>query len=257
MLAGLGFSEDDFQRPLTELSGGEGTRALLAKLLLESPDLLLLDEPTNHLDLQAIEWLEDWLSDWPGSLVVVAHDRYFLDQVVDRVWDLSFGRLESYPGNYSAYAELKEARMERCRQEYEAQQEFIARTEAFIRRYRAGQRSKEARGRATRLARLERLERLREHRTIHLDIQPPTRSGDLVLASQDLTVGYPSHPPFHLSRPISAAGGVRRSARPQRIRQDHLHPHLPGGHAAAGGACLAGTQCEGGIPAPAPGGPDP
>jgi len=196
VLAGLGFSEDDFHRPLNQLSGGEGTRALLATLLLESPGLLLLDEPANHLDLQAIEWLENWLSNWPGSLMVVVHDRYFLDRVVDRVWDLSFGRLEVYPGNYSIYLQLKDERMERRRREYAAQQEFIARTEEFIRRYRAGQRSKEARGRATRLAHLERLERPRQHRTIRLDIQPSTRSGELVLASQDLMVGYPGHPLF-------------------------------------------------------------
>ena len=196
VLAGLSFSEGDFQRPLSHLSGGECTRALLARLLVDNPDLLLLDEPTNHLDLQAIEWLENWLSNWPGSLVVVAHDRYFLDRVVAGVWDLSLGRLEVYPGNYSIYVKLKEERRERHRREYEAQQEFIARTEEFIRRYRAGQRSKEARGRATRLARLERLERPRQHRTIHLDIQPSTRSGELVLASQDLAVGYPGPPLF-------------------------------------------------------------
>ncbi len=199
VLGGLGFSEEDFHRLLNQLSGGEGTRALLARLLLEEPDLLLLDEPTNHLDLQAIEWLENWLSNWPGSLVVVVHDRYFLNRVVDQVWDLSFGQLETYPGNYSSYVKLKAERMERRQREYEAQQEFIARTEEFIRRYRAGQRSKEARGRATRLARLERLERPRQHRTIHLAIQPSTRSGDLVLASQDLTVGYPGYPLFTCS----------------------------------------------------------
>jgi len=191
VLGGLGFSEGDFHRPLNQLSGGESTRALLAKLLLEDPELLILDEPTNHLDFQAIEWLENWLGRWDGSLVVVAHDRYFLDQVVERVWDLSFGQLEVYPGNYSAYVQLKEARAERRRQEYHAQQHLIARTEEFVRRYHAGQRSREARGRATRLARLERLERPRQHRTIHLTVQPSTRSGDLVLASQDMVVGYP------------------------------------------------------------------
>jgi ATP-binding cassette subfamily F protein 3 len=190
VLAGLGFGEEDFERPLAQFSGGEGTRALLARLLLESPDLLLLDEPTNHLDLQAIEWLENWLSNWLGSLVVVAHDHYFLDRVVHRVWDLSFGQLEAYPGNYSAYVQLRQERLERRRREYTVQQEFISRTEDFIRRYHAGQRSKEARGRATRLARLERLERPRQHRAIHLAIEPAMRSGDLVLAAQDLAVGY-------------------------------------------------------------------
>jgi len=210
VLAGLGFTETDFQRPLNEFSGGEGTRARLAQLLLQSPDLLLLDEPTNHLDLHAIEWLESWLATWPGSLVVVAHDRYFLDKVVDRVWDLTFGKLEVYPGNYSTYVQLRQERTERHRREYEAQQTFVARTEEFIRRYRAGQRSKEARGREKRLARLERLERPREHSTIHLAIQPATRSGEMVLASQDLVVGRPSRflfrcPDLYLRRGECAA----------------------------------------------------
>lgn len=210
VLAGLGFAEGDFHRPLNEFSGGEGTRTRLAHLLLESPDLLLLDEPTNHLDLRAIEWLENWLASWPGSLVVVAHDRYFLDKVVDRVWDLSFGKLEVYPGNYSTYVRLKQERTERRRREFEAQEAFVTRTEEFIRRYRAGQRSKEARGREKRLARLERLARPRQHRSIHLSIQPATRSGEMVLASQDLVVGRPARtlfacPDLYLGRGECAA----------------------------------------------------
>lgn len=190
VLAGLGFKEGSFEQSLNQLSGGESTRALLARLLLKNPDLLLLDEPTNHLDFKAIEWLESWLRDWSGSLIVVAHDRYFLDRVVNQVWDLSFGELEVYRGNYSTYVELRDARRERRLKEYEAQQKHIASTEDFIRRYHAGQRSKEARGRATRLARLERLDEPRRHKAFHLSIQPSTRSGELVLASQDLTIGY-------------------------------------------------------------------
>ena len=192
VLGGVGFHSGDFQRPLSQLSGGERTRALLGRLLLEDQELLLLDEPTNHLDVRAIEWLEDWLSNWPGSLVVVAHDRYFLDRVVNRTWDLSFGRLEAYPGNYSTYVTLKEQRVERDRRQYAAQRDLISRTEDFVRRYRAGQRSKEARGRERRLIRLERLERPREHKSIHLDIQPATTSGRVVLGAQALTVGYPT-----------------------------------------------------------------
>jgi ATP-binding cassette subfamily F protein 3 len=104
VLTGLGFAEDDLQCPVTQLSGGQKTRALLAQLLLEEPDLLLLDEPTNHLDLAGVEWLEGYLTAWAGAVVVVAHDRAFLDAVVDRVWDLAWGGLEQYRGNYSAYA---------------------------------------------------------------------------------------------------------------------------------------------------------
>jgi len=190
VLTGLGFREDEHRYPLAILSGGQKTRALLAKLLLQEPDLLLLDEPTNHLDLAAMEWLEDYLSEWKGSFVVAAHDRYFLDKLVERVWELEFGHLEQYPGNYSRYVQLRAERLERREAEYRAQQEYIAKTEAFIRRYRAGQRAREARGRQKRLAHLQRLERPRRARTMKLSIETDLRGGDLVLTTKDLAVGY-------------------------------------------------------------------
>ena len=193
VLSGLGFRPEEYDQPLAHLSGGQRTRALLAQLLLEEPDLLLLDEPTNHLDLEALEWLEGTLLKWPGSLVVVAHDRYFLDKVVTRIWDLSFGRLEAYRGNYSHYARQRAERMERQHKEWEAQQEHIARTEDFIRRYMAGQRTKQAQGRLKRLERFKRegaIERPREAKRIRLDITTDVRSGDIVLRTKDLVVGY-------------------------------------------------------------------
>jgi ATP-binding cassette subfamily F protein 3 len=190
VLSGLGFREEEHQHPISHLSGGQKTRVLLARLLLEQPDLLLLDEPTNYLDLAALEWLEGYLIEWPDSLVVVAHDRYFLDRVVSRVWELASGRLEEYPGNYSRYVELRAERMARRRAEYQTQQEHIQKTEEFIRRYKAGQRYKEARGRQKRLDRLERMERPRELRSMRLSMQAASRSGDLVLATRELEVGY-------------------------------------------------------------------
>jgi len=190
VLAGLGFPEEEQHQPLSILSGGQKTRALLAKLLLSEPDLLLLDEPTNHLDLAATQWLEDHLANWKGSLVMAAHDRYFVDKVVEKVWELAFGRLEDYPGNYSRYLTLRSERMERRLAEYEAQQKYIEKTEAFIRRYKAGQRAREARGRQKKLDRLPRLERPREAKKISLSIKTDLRGGDLVLVTEDLAIGY-------------------------------------------------------------------
>ena len=200
-LSGLGFPPEQFGRPAESLSGGERTRLALALILLQDPDLLLLDEPTNHLDLQAIEWLERFLQRFPGSLVVISHDRRFLDNVATDIWDLDFGSLETYPGNYSRFQELRAERRARRQAEYEAQQEHIAKEEAFIRRYRAGQRAREARGREKKLAHIERLERPREHRRLHFSLPAGLRSGGVVLATEDLAVGFPDRPQALLTCP--------------------------------------------------------
>ncbi len=209
VLTGLGFDEDEWQQPIAQLSGGQKTRAMLALLLLQKPDLLLLDEPTNHLDIEAIEWLESYLNEWPGAVVVVAHDRYFLDQVVDRVWDLDWGRLETYPGNYSKYVRLKAERLRRRRAEYERQQQFIAKEEEFIRRHIAGQRTQEAQGRRTRLARLERIDRPRQRKKMTLGLESSGRSGDLVLGLYELAIGYPRHAPLFTCQEAELRRGQR------------------------------------------------
>jgi ATP-binding cassette subfamily F protein 3 len=193
VLGGLGFNEDEHGKPMAHLSGGERTRALLAQLLLTEPDLLLLDEPTNHLDLEAVEWLEETLLHWRGAIVVVAHDRYFLDKVATRIWDMNYGVIETYRGNYTAFHGQREMRRERQRREWESQQEFVAKTEDFIRRNLAGQRTKEAQGRRTRLERFlrdEAIDRPQDQKTIRLGLTTQIRSGDLVLATKDLAVGY-------------------------------------------------------------------
>lgn len=190
VLDGLGFTKEQQTSPVTQLSGGQQTRAALGKLLLQEPDLLFLDEPTNHLDLEALEWLETYLSSWKGAMVVVAHDRYFLDRVVSRTIEMAFGRIEEYPGNYSKYLELREERMERRQREYEAQQAHIAHTEEFIRRYKAGQRSREARGRQKLLDRLDRVERPQDFPELHFEFTSVTDSGLVVISTQKLAAGY-------------------------------------------------------------------
>lgn len=216
VLDGLGFSREQSQAPVMQLSGGQRTRAALGRLLLQEPDLLLMDEPTNHLDLAALEWLEAYLADWKGAMVVVAHDRYFLDRVVSRTIELAFERIEAYPGNYTAYLRLRAERMERRLREYEAQQAYIAHTEEFIRRYKAGQRSREARGRQKLLNRIERVERPQDFAEMHFAFSPVVDSGQVVLSTQRLTVGYPAR------RPGDEAVSLLRVADLELVRGDRV-----------------------------------
>lgn len=197
VLVGLGFASDDFARPWHSFSGGEQTRINLARLLVRSPDLLLLDEPTNHLDLAAVEWLESFLSAYQGTLVVVSHDRRFLDQVANRIIEVRPGQVRTYPGNYTAYLKLKAEQDLAAQRAYEKQQEYIRRTEEYIARYRAGIKSKQARGRQSQLNRLERVANVAEGQHIFLHSeQPNVVSGEIVIEATDLEFGFAAKPLF-------------------------------------------------------------
>jgi ATP-binding cassette subfamily F protein 3 len=194
VLTGLGFDVRDFNRSLDQLSGGERTRAFLARLLLDDPDLLVLDEPTNHLDIEAVEWLEGWLREWPGAAVIVSHDRYFLDRAVETVWELSPLGAEIFRGNYSDYVRQRIERRRNHETRYRAQQEHVRREEEFIRRNIAGQNTRQAQGRRKRLERLiqqEGITRMREPSQVRIDFGGVSRSGDHVLETRELVIGYP------------------------------------------------------------------
>jgi len=193
VLTGLGFTPLEHPQPLARLSGGEQTRAHLARLLLEDPDLLVLDEPTNHLDLQAIEWLEGWLRDWPGAALIVSHDRFLLDQAVDVVWELTAEGVETYRGNYSAYMQQRGQRRQLQLDAHRAQQEHLRKEQEYIRRNIAGQNTRQAQGRRKRLERLlhdSPLAAPRRERSVHIEFGAAERSGDRVVETLDLAVGF-------------------------------------------------------------------
>jgi ATP-binding cassette subfamily F protein 3 len=237
VLEGLGFSEPDHQLPLSYLSGGQKTRALLARLLLEKPDLLILDEPTNHLDIQAVEWLENTLKVWDGAILIVSHDRYFLNRVVNTIWEMSRTNIEVYRGNYNAYLQQREERWSLRQQEFEANKERLEKELDFIRRNIAGQRTQMAKGKLSRISRevdvmqragmeamrgkswaeisgefgsgsqsmsvsevaqaIKELERPQANQnTMNLRFKASHRSGNVVLRTSELRVGFPETPLF-------------------------------------------------------------
>ncbi len=214
VLMGLGFKQDEFSRPLTLLSGGQVTRALLARLLLEVPELLVLDEPTNHLDINAVEWLEGYLRTWQGALLLVSHDRYFMDKVVNVVWELEFGELDTYHGNYSHYVQQRQERHERMLKEYESQQEFIKKEQDYIARNIAGQNTNQAKGRRRRLERLIKegewiKKRPQTKHKLHMRLEA-SRTGNEVFKTKGMAVGYSDadKPLFDVSEILLMRGEV-------------------------------------------------
>lgn len=195
VLVGIGFSRDDFQRPVSGFSGGQRRRLLLARALLKNPDLLLLDEPTNHLDLEAIAWLESWLEAWKGGLVFISHDRHFMDRVAQEVVELSHGGLERYPAPFDVFRAERARRREARLKEYAEQQAFIKKNEEFIRRNIAGQKTKQAQSRRRMLEKIELLEPPRRDASFRLQIRKDTREGHRVLEAEGLSFAYGGGPP--------------------------------------------------------------
>ncbi|NMB46941.1 MAG: ABC-F family ATP-binding cassette domain-containing protein [Firmicutes bacterium] len=194
VIYGLGFTSDDLDRSIQEFSGGEQVRAELARVLLAEPDLLLLDEPTNHLDMQATEWLEGYLRSLQQAVVVVSHDRYFLDMICSRIWELENCQLLQCSGNFSHFLELRRARLARQEADYLAVTKEAQRLREYIDRYRAGNRARQARSREKRLARLQPVSRPKQIDTIHLDLSYTTHTVKQVLVSEKLTIGYLGKP---------------------------------------------------------------
>ena len=190
VLHGLGFPENEWDKPAENFSGGQKTRILLAAALVKEPDLLILDEPTNHLDIRMTEWLEGYLRNFKGGVLIVSHDRFFLNNVVGRVLEMEGGHLQNFKGNYDQYLAQKEIQMATMEAAYEAQQEYIARTEAYIRRFKAGIKSKMARGRQSQLNRLERIEGPERIEEFELRLPPAPESAERVLVLEELSVGY-------------------------------------------------------------------
>lgn len=191
VLMGLGFREDDFEQLAENLSGGQKTRLRLACTLIQEPDVLILDEPTNHLDIQAVEWLESYLKSYNGTLLLVSHDRMLLEQVATGVWEMRRGQLQCYQGNYPSYLEQKALHDLTLRNAWEKQQIYIQKTEEYIRTYKAGIKSKQARGRASVLSRLERLDAPQEEKTIRRDhIDMNQESGRDVVIAEAVSKAY-------------------------------------------------------------------
>jgi ATP-binding cassette subfamily F protein 3 len=190
-LSGLGFDKVDFERRLSELSGGQKNRAMLARAILSSPDVLLLDEPTNHLDFNAVEFLEEYLARSKRAYLVVTHDRRFLDRVAEEIVDLENGRLSAYSGGYTAYRRQKAERVLSATRAFEKQQEFIEKEKEYIRRNIAGVNSRQAKGRRTKLERVERLEKPAEDGTsVAFRFDAARIGGRSFLRAKDLDVGY-------------------------------------------------------------------
>ena len=200
IVRGLGFSEADMDRPVQSFSGGQKTRINLAKALVRRPDYLFLDEPTNHLDMDMLEWLEGYLLSYGGGILIVSHDRYFLDRVATGILELSHGKVTKYKGNYTRYVEQHDQQQKALERAYKKQQEHIHETEEYIRKYKAGIKAKQARGRQSQLDRLERIEWQPDEASLCFNFKPVEECGQKVLTLDKVSGGFADRQLFdHLS----------------------------------------------------------
>jgi ATP-binding cassette subfamily F protein 3 len=190
VLDGLGFRREDYHRPVETFSGGQQSRLMLAKLLLAAPDVMLLDEPSNHLDIDTTRWLEDYLINQPEAMLIVSHDRFFLDKVVTKVFEMHRNRLNVYPGAFKQYWRLRQERYDAELKAYESQKEYIEKQEEYIRRVHYGQLHKQAASRQKQIDKIERLERPTKIESPQMHFGAVRRSGDLVLHVEDLSKSY-------------------------------------------------------------------
>ena len=195
ILQALGFGQDQFEKPVDALSGGQKCRVMLAKAVLQGQDLLLLDEPTNHLDLPSLRWLEDFVADSTATVVVISHDRYFLDKTATSILEIELGKSRAYEGNYSEFMEKKEQELELAERHFDRQQDYIKKQEEYIRRNIAGQNTKQARGRRTHLAKLERIANpIQDRRKVKFSFPETQRGGDVALVLENASVGWDGQP---------------------------------------------------------------
>jgi len=193
VLQRMGFTDDEFDRQTDKLSGGEKTRLAIARMLLEEPELLILDEPTNHLDLQATEWLEGWLRQYHGAVLLVSHDREFLENTAERVLEMREGTVKAYPGPFAKYLKLKEEEEVRQAEVAKRQEQEIAKLDEYVRRFMNSQRTAQARGRLKQMNRLieSKVEAPKKEKGMKAGFGVVKRSGDVVIECENLTVGFP------------------------------------------------------------------